>query len=238
MKRWRTDQAVISVAFASDILVWMKATYGITKRWEDTWKKLNARTVPHNVFEELLKAYSSPDRFYHNLTHIQDCLSIFDQTSLLAVHLEEVELAIWFHDAVYDTRRNDNEQKSAEWAVSAINQSGVEHAVAERVFNFVLATRHTTEVSDRDAQFVVDVDLSILGRETEIYWQYENNIRKEYAWVPENLFRERRIEILRGLLDREYIYFHERYRERFEDQARANLERAIAKLINAKGAAK
>jgi predicted metal-dependent HD superfamily phosphohydrolase len=65
---------------------------------------------------ELIHAYSSPDRYYHNLTHIQDCLSVFDQTSSLVAHPKEVELAIWFHDAVYDTRRSDNEQKSAEWA--------------------------------------------------------------------------------------------------------------------------
>lgn len=221
---------LVSCAFASDILVWMKATYGITKRWEDIWKKLNARTVPQDVFEGLVKAYSSPDRFYHNLTHIQDCLSLFDQTRSLAVQLEEVELAIWFHDAVYDTRRNDNEQKSAEWAVSVIQQSGVEHAVAERVFNFVLATRHTTQVSDRDAQFVVDVDLSILGRETEIYWQYENNIRKEYAWVPESVFRQKRTDVLRGFLDRPHIYYHERFRDIFEERARVNLLQAIEKL--------
>jgi predicted metal-dependent HD superfamily phosphohydrolase len=209
----------------------MKATYGMAKRWEDMWKKLNARTAPQNVFEELIKAYSSPDRFYHNLTHIQDCLTIFDQTRWLAVQIEEVELAIWFHDAVYDTRRNDNEQKSAEWAVSAIHQSGAEHAVAERVFDFVLATRHTTEVSDRDAQLVVDVDLSILGRETEIYWQYEENIRKEYAWVPESVFRQKRLEVLRAFLDRPNIYYHEMYRNRFEKKARANLLQAIESLL-------
>jgi predicted metal-dependent HD superfamily phosphohydrolase len=114
----------------------------------------------------------------------------------------------------------------------------VDHAVAERVFQLILATSHNVEISDKDAQLIVDVDLSILGREPETYWQYENNIRKEYAWVPENLFRKKRIEILRGFLDREYIYFHERYRERFEDQARANLEQAIARLINPKGVAR
>jgi predicted metal-dependent HD superfamily phosphohydrolase len=84
-------------------------------RWQTVWQKLRTPRVPHDVLSELMHAYSSPDRYYHNFTHIQDCLSVFDQTSSLAAHPEEVELAIWFHDAVYDTKRNDNEQKSAAW---------------------------------------------------------------------------------------------------------------------------
>lgn len=200
------------------------------KRWQEIWQKLNAHAVPQDAFETLLKAYSSPDRFYHNLKHIEDCFSIFDRTKFLAVHPEELELAIWFHDAVYDTRRSDNEQRSAEWAAAVLNQSGVDHAIAERVSDLILATRHTMEVSHRDAQLMVDVDLAILGRETEIYWEYENNIRKEYAWVPESLFREKRIEILRGFLDREHLYYHPAYRDMFEEQARTNLKQAITRL--------
>lgn len=202
----------------------------MSNRWQEIWQKLDANTTPQDALEELVKAYSSPDRFYHNLKHIEDCLLIFDQTKFLAAHPEEVELAIWFHDAVYDTRRNDNEQKSAEWAMSVIIQSGVGSDVAERVFNLIHATRHTMQVSDTDSQLMVDIDLSILGREATIFWQYEENIRKEYAWVPESLFREKRVEILQGFLDRQYLYYHETYRAMFEQQARENLKHAVIKL--------
>jgi predicted metal-dependent HD superfamily phosphohydrolase len=148
----------------------------------------------------------------------------------LATHPEEVELAIWFHDAVYDTRRNDNEQKSAEWAESVISKAGLGRDITERVSRSILATRHTMDVTDGDAEVLVDVDLSILGREADVFWRYEENIRKEYAWVPEASFRQRRVEILRGFLDRQYIYYHKEYRERFEKQARVNLKEAIARL--------
>jgi predicted metal-dependent HD superfamily phosphohydrolase len=188
--------------------------------------------VPQNVFEGLVRAYSASGRFYHNLAHVQDCLSVFDKTESLAIHPAEVELAIWFHDAVYDVRRNDNEQKSAEWAQEVMKESGLRSDIAERVSNSILATRHNPRVTDRDAQLMVDVDLSILGRESNTFWRYEENIRKEYAWVPEVLFREKRVEILRGFLESQHIYYHENYREMFEFKARANLEQAIERLIN------
>ncbi|HET9913128.1 MAG TPA: hypothetical protein VFQ13_14630 [Anaerolineales bacterium] len=199
-------------------------------RWKRLWLRLHVDLVPQLVFDELIQAYSSTDRFYHNLTHIHSCFSIFDQTKFLAVHPEEVELAIWFHDAIYDTRRDDNEQKSAEWAEKIISQFGLSSSATERVSGLILATRHRAEVWDTDAQLVVDVDLSILGADPETFWRYEENIRKEYAWVPESLFRSKRAEILRSFLNREYIYYHKQYRGMFEEKARSNLKQAVAKL--------
>ena len=210
-------------------------SHNFRNRWKEVWQQLGAHQVPQVVFEELIRAYSSADRFYHNLTHIEDCLSMFDQTKFLAAHPEEVELAIWFHDVVYDTRRNDNEQKSAEWAESVIIQAGLDLVIAERVSRSILATRHDMELTGADEQLMVDVDLSILGRNENSFWQYEENIRKEYAWVPENVFRQKRIEILQGFLYRQYIYYHENYREMFEEKARANLNQAITRLSDVTG---
>ena len=133
-------------------------------RWEDMWEKLGAHGVPQDVFDELVQGYSSPDRFYHSLTHVEDCLALVDKTRSLAAHPEEVELAIWFHDAVYDTRRDDNEQKSAAWAEAVTRDAGLSNAIAERVSRSILATRHDTQVTDTDSQLLVDVDLSILGK--------------------------------------------------------------------------
>jgi predicted metal-dependent HD superfamily phosphohydrolase len=209
----------------------------IRNRWEAVWQKLHAQVVPYGVLEELIRAYGSPDRFYHNLTHIQDCLSILDQTSHLAAHPEEVEVAIWFHDSVYDTRRDDNEKRSAEWAQSVIDKARLSKDVADRVSHSILATRHNREITDTDAQLLVDVDLSILGREADNFWRYEVNIRKEYAWVPGDIFRQKRVEILRSFLDRQYIYYHEKYREMFERRARMNIEQSIRRLSEAINAA-
>jgi predicted metal-dependent HD superfamily phosphohydrolase len=204
-------------------------------RWEAVWQSLGVRTAPQDVFDELIKAYSSPDRFYHTLIHIDDCLSIFDQTKSLAFHPAEIELAIWFHDGVYDTHRSDNEQKSAEWARATVEGLGIDNNTSDGVADLILATRHTKEITDVDAQLIVDVDLSILGREADVFWLYEENIRKEYSWVPEPAFRQKRVEILSSFLNRPSIYFHKAYQERFEQTARANLKQAIAKLAPGSG---
>jgi predicted metal-dependent HD superfamily phosphohydrolase len=200
------------------------------ERWQETWQNLQA-TVPQEVLEALINLYSLPERFYHNLSHIADCHLIFDRARPLATHPEEIELAIWFHDAIYDTRSSNNEQRSAEWAKSVIHQAGLSPELAERLARMILATCHHGEVQDNDAQILVDVDLAILGREKEVFWQYEENIRQEYAWVPADLFRQKRLEILRGFLNRPHIYHLEAYREKFEETARVNLAQAIACLL-------
>lgn len=203
-------------------------------RWQAVWQRLHAHTVPRELLDQLINAYSSPERFYHNWEHIEDCLSMFDQTTSLAIRPEEVELAIWFHDAVYDTRRSDNEQRSAEWARAVILQFVDDHNVASRVSELILSTRHTREATDKDSQLIVDIDLSILGRESGVFWRYEQNIRREYAWVPVALFQQRRAEILNSFLARQFIYTHKEYRERFEQRARANLRQAITRLTEGK----
>lgn len=202
----------------------------IRARWDRMWQRLSVRQPPAEALEQILRAYSSPERHYHNLSHLQDCLSIFDQTHHLADHPEEVELAIWFHDAVYDTRRSDNEQRSAEWAEAVAQQAGLPETILQRVSDSILATRHVDEVTRADAQLLVDVDLSILGREPETFWRYETNIRNEYAWVPEDTYRQERLKILNRFLARPFIYYHHEYRDRFEEPARLNLNEAIARL--------
>ena len=140
-------------------------------RWEAVWQKLGARTVSQNSLDELIKAYSSPGRFYHTLAHIEDCLSVFDQTKSLAFHPTEMELAIWFHDSVYETHSSDNEQKSAEWARATIEGLRIDNNTSDRVADLILATRHTNKTTDADAQLIMDVDLSILGREVDVFWR-------------------------------------------------------------------
>jgi predicted metal-dependent HD superfamily phosphohydrolase len=133
-----------------------------------------------------------------------------------------VELAIWFHDAIYDTRRSDNEQRSADWAVSSTGNSNLRA--------LVMATRHEAVPEGIDAQVLVDVDLSILGAEPQRFDEYEVQVRQEYGWVPGMIYRRKRREILESFLERPTVYRTARFIERYEPRARANLARSVARL--------
>lgn len=203
---------------------------GLQLRWELLWQRLGCQGSPIAVFDELSAAYTGPGRYYHNFAHVADCLRVFDLGKHLCVHSDAVELAIWFHDAVYDSRAGDNEARSASWADAVARDARLDEKMIEKVRRLILATSHGVEINDSDEQVIVDVDLSILGRSDDVFWQYEHNIRREYAWVPVDVFSEKRREILRGFLRREHIYRTEFFRSKFEAAARINLAAAIDAL--------
>ncbi len=182
------------------------------------------------MFNRLAAAYAEPARAYHTADHIRDCLRHFDLSRELAQQPDEVEAAIWFHDAVYDSRRSDNEERSAALARTALEESNVAPAIASRISGLILETRHTAIPHEPDPALLCDIDLSILGRSPEAFDRFEHQIRQEYAWVPEGAYRSGRSEILRGFLRRPRIYQTDWFRHRYEVHARANLERSIREL--------
>lgn len=181
-------------------------------------------------FAALDGAYAEPHRAYHNAAHIADCLRQLDSVHGLAERPDEIEAAVWFHDAVYDPRAADNEERSANWATTALRQGGVEPAAIDRIAAMILATRHSGEPDSPDAALLLDVDLSILGREPDAFAEYDRGIRAEYAWVPDDEYRAGRSAVLEGFLRRPTIYRRDSFRSRYEVQARQNLERAVAGL--------
>ena len=199
-------------------------------RFRALWQRLKARGDPARLFAQLASAYAEPRRAYHNAHHIADCLEQLDSARALAQRPDEVETAMWFHDAVYDPRAKDNEARSAAWAVQALAEAEIANDNAERVAALILATKHDREPDGADGALLLDVDLSILGREPEAFAAYDRAIRKEYAWVPEADYRAGRAAILESFLRRPVIYRTEFFRNRLEAQARDNLQSCIARL--------
>ena len=157
-------------------------------------------------------------------------MRVFDSAASLAARPAEVELGLWFHDAVYRTWRQDNEERSARWAFEFLSACGAPTDVAARVRDLVMATKHLGSEVSGDAALIVDIDLSILGEPPDVYDGFERNVRKEYWWVPRARFVTARSAVLRSFLDRPAIYHWPAFRERYETQARSNLERALADL--------
>jgi predicted metal-dependent HD superfamily phosphohydrolase len=181
-------------------------------------------------YTALLTAYSEKHRHYHTVEHIDHCLHELDNEVALANEPAEVELAIWFHDAVYNPHRSENEEKSAELACALLQRHRVDAERIARVHAHIMATRHEAPAATPDAQLVVDIDLSILGATEEAYSRFEENVRKEYRWVPSTIFRRKRAEILQSFLERPNIYSTKPFRARYEAQARRNLESVLAAL--------
>ena len=199
------------------------------ERWQRLWQAIHANGDAAVWYETLMRAFAEPQRHYHNAQHIAECLTELDAARHLARQPKAVELAIWFHDAVYDPKSPDNEEQSAALAKRCLEAAGLPE-LACTVGGLVMATKTHKPEAGSDAALLVDVDLSILGREEARYAEYELQIRAEYAWVPEDIFKTKRAEILQHFLDRSRIYNTDHFFTRHETPARRYLSRAIQHL--------
>jgi predicted metal-dependent HD superfamily phosphohydrolase len=204
-------------------------------RWNRLWQRLGGQGNGLSIFTILAEAYAEPARAYHTAEHINDCLTQFDLSRNIAQRADEVEAAIWFHDAVYLPAGSDNEDRSAELARTALALSAVPAGATERIAALVLATRHLNVPDAPDAALLCDIDLSIFGRSPAVFDEFERRIRREYAWVPEPVYRQARTEILEGFLRRRSIYQTSYFRELYEVSARANLDRILEELARPSG---
>ena len=184
-------------------------------------------------YDRLTLAYAEPQRHYHDRQHITECLAEFDQARHLALQSGAVELALWFHDAVYDPKAPDNEERSAALAERCLLESSMPDALAVTVAKLVMATKHHEVNASVDAGLMVDVDLSILGRDEKRFSEYEWQIRQEYNWVPNAVFASKRAEVLEKILSRNRIYATEWFQNKYERQARMNLSESINHLRQA-----
>jgi predicted metal-dependent HD superfamily phosphohydrolase len=204
-------------------------TLSVYERWLRLCQSAGIGGDPASWYGTLTQAYAEPQRHYHNGQHIAECLAEFDGAKQLAQDPIAVELAIWFHDAVYDPRASVNEERSAAMAVGFL-ETGGQPKLAGRVCQLVLATKTHNSEAGPDAELLVDVDLSIFGRSEHRFSEYESQIREEYRWVPEEVYRSKRAEILQGFLGRKRIYTTEWFALRYETTARRNLENSIRRL--------
>jgi predicted metal-dependent HD superfamily phosphohydrolase len=193
------------------------------------WKELGAANPDPRLHDELIARYSEAHRKYHTPQHLEEC-SKSSMSPRASRAPAEIELALWFHDAIYNVKRHDNEKKSADWARASALDAGTPAEACNRVHALVIATRHKAVPHGSDAEILVDIDLSILGAVPERFDQYERQVREEYAWVPEFVFRRERKAILKEILARPRIFSSTHFRDRYEQQARSNIERSLERL--------
>jgi len=179
------------------------------------------------IRQDLIDAYSSPARHYHNLRHIEDCLGQLSTVEGLSAEERQIlQDAIWWHDAVYDAARNDNEERSAGLA----ERNVPEHRRAEVCRLIHLTKSHRVEAGDRLGSIMISIDLSILGAEPAIYKDYAAAIRREYAHVPDEAYRAGRAAVLKRFIAMQEIFPYAPFAERYDRRARDNLMSELATL--------
>ena len=201
----------------------------------DRFKVAPADAYP--VFDLLVAAYSAPDRYYHNLEHLNEMFRVAGRLVTITDDPTPVQLAIWFHDAVYDSRAKDNETRSAELVATLLGPIGVPKSEIDRVAQLVQGTAHLTDArqpGDRELAILLDADLAILGAAEDRYRRYAADIRKEYSWVPDAEYQAGRAKVLELFLARPRIYWNELMYQEGEERARANLQAELRQLVAGK----
>lgn len=199
--------------------------------WQALGKALGRDTLAWNAEgSRLIRSWARWPRAYHDTTHLWACLrhlqAVQDHEPGALQDPHAVALALWYHDAIYWPWSAHNEARSAHWATRFLTHQQLPAALVQTVHRHILDTRHTPGPLTGDAQWVVDIDLAILGQSDAMYREFERNVRREYFFVRWPRYVQGRSAVLRGFLDRPRIYGTDWFYQRYESHARTNLNRA------------
>jgi predicted metal-dependent HD superfamily phosphohydrolase len=202
---------------------------------QEIWSELAGRYTSNperisSLWEETVTSYSGNDRHYHDLVHVETMVRLaFEHTSLLK-DLDTLLFSIFYHDIVYHALRKDNEEQSAELAQQRLLALEVDELRIKKVYDQIIATKTHMSDGDSDLNYLLDFDLAALGRSWEAYARYAANVRKEYAKVPNLLYKPGRRKVLKHFLNMDRIYKTEEMFNLYESKARENLAREIDEL--------
>ncbi|GAA5097940.1 hypothetical protein GCM10023210_33510 [Chryseobacterium ginsengisoli] len=176
-----------------------------------------------NLWSEIEKNYSEKDRHYHNLEHLENMFSELDSVKDKISNFENISFSVFYHDVIYDATSKLNEEKSAEFAEIKLKKLNLDQDSVEKISEQIIATKAHQQSENNDINYLLDADLSILGKDLETYLDYTRKIRKEYSIYPDLLYRPGRKKVLQHFLELENIFKTEDFREKYEDQARKNI---------------
>ena len=187
--------------------------------------------LPVQFWRELEKNYAQKKRYYHTLTHIESMLRLAEENRAAVEDWDVFALAIFYHDAVYQVLKSDNEEKSAALAESRLTQLGFSKDRIDACSALILATKTHQLSTNETCNLLLDIDLFVLGASWERYEEYAGQIRREYAIYPDFLYKPGRKKVLERFLERDFIFKTLAFRTRLEAQARGNLRREMTTLL-------
>jgi len=189
-------------------------------RWHSFARKI-ILPQPDAIWDSIVTLYSEKDRHYHNLQHIADCLHKLDQWPGYVPEKNAIELALWFHDIIYETQRADSKESCAALATHFLRG----HPLETNISSLILATQHRATKGMKPEEIICDIDLSILGSQPKKYQLYAQNTRLEYLWLGSDEYRIARTNVIENILAREHIFQTNYAHHRWEKQARSNLQK-------------
>ena len=202
-------------------------------RYLDLWRRLDVHAgaaMPAGL--ELLERYGELNRAYHNLTHLADVLEKLDWArqnieGLSARDFDRIELALFYHDAIYDAKAHDNEAQSRDLFVADATRFGLPPDDIEAVARLIDLTANHLRATSLDEQVMADCDLSILGAAPDIFAAYNKNIRREYSYIPAAIWDKRRQSFLNTMLEAPRLFKTEAFHDLYDTAARRNLRQAM-----------
>jgi len=207
----------------------------LKQQWDRALKQYNIDNDKlHEYFIKVLDYYNKNGHFYHNLNHIENflrnCLPYLDACK----YIDEIILAVFYHDAVYDSLRTDNEEKSAQLARTDLKELGLDKNIRIRIMELIRRTANHTVRYKKDRfemQLFLDGDIAILGSNWELYKEYANAIRKEYIRIPDRIFKKKRKKFLLALLKEKKLFYVPEFKEKYEAKARENILKEINEIL-------
>jgi predicted metal-dependent HD superfamily phosphohydrolase len=181
------------------------------------------------LWNELEKNYSNASRHYHNLNHLNALLEELRSVKNVFINWDTIVFALAYHDAIYNTLKSNNEDKSATLALKRLAEINFPIDQAYICGQLIIATKKH-EPSDNQTNYFTDADLSILGSDPNIYHLYTQQIRREYAIYPDLVYNPGRKKVLMHFLSMSSIYKTEEFRNKYEKQAKQNLQTELDKL--------
>lgn len=188
------------------------------------------RDLIENLWLKIEKKHSEKGRFYHNLDHLENMFLELEAVKDQILNYTAITFSVFYHDIIYDATSRANEEKSAEFAVSRLEELNTDQAIIKEVFEQILATKTHQISNHHDTNYLLDADLSVLGKDPEAYRDYTQKIRKEYSFYPDLLYKPGRKKVLQHFLELESIFKTDYFKSKYEKQAKENIQSELNNL--------
>lgn len=186
--------------------------------------------LANDLWLEISTKYSESKRHYHTIAHIETMVADLNEVKNKITDWDTTLLALFYHDIIYKISSNTNEEDSAKLAMKRLSEIGYPEKKIVKCTNMILATKKHEFSDDIDTNYFTDSDLAILGKSSEVYQKYREQIRTEYYIYPDLIYNSGRKKALQHFLQMKKIYKTESFFKKYEKQARINLKNELEQL--------